>query len=178
MFWEDERQLWIEQRAPRVRPIFQFTYSFEQLNVLQLRLSSRFPTCSRSRSLSLPSHSSSLPSSPTPPLPLWDNPRLLSPSTIPFPDASSHKSKTSRMAAGGSQWKLLCLILSILSNDRATTWGFTKCLNDKAGTRYFCDHILRLHHGHHQKRYVGMDDREHELTLTERNSACTWWPNK
>jgi len=42
-------------------------------------------------------------------------------------------------------------------------WGFTKCLNDKSRTRYLCDHVFRLHQGHHQKRYVGMDDREHEV---------------
>jgi len=58
------------------------------LSYILLIICNRFPahrtpllsnaTCSSSRSLSLPSHSSSLPSSSTPPLPLLDNPRYLS----------------------------------------------------------------------------------------------------
>ena len=43
------------------------------------------------------------------------------------------------------------------------TWGFTKCLNDKSGTKYFCDHVFLLHRGHYQKRYIGIDDPENEL---------------
>jgi len=133
---------------------------------------------------SLPSHSSSLPSSSTPPHPLLDDPRFLPPisfhlSTIPFPNAPPHKSKTSRRAAEGFQSKWLSDVVNFVEkNDRVNTWGFMECLNDKAGTRYFCDYVFRSHQGHHQKRYVGMDDREHELFSDWEKSCLCLVPKK
>ena len=36
-------------------------------------------------------------------------------------------------------------------------------VRDQIQHKHFCGHVTRLHHIHHQKRYIGMDDREQEL---------------
>ena len=96
---------------------------------------------SRSRSLSLPSYSSSTP------LPLLDNPRYLSPS-IPQPNASPHKSNTFKTAAKGFQWISLCLILSSLSIRMTQYMRFYRVperVRDQIQRKYFCERVFRLH---------------------------------
>jgi len=74
--------------------------------------------------------------------------------------------KTSRSAAEGSPWKLLCPILST-SSKRTTTHEALRSawtiIRDQMQRKYVCDHVSRLRHRHHQEIYVGMVDQEHEL---------------
>jgi len=129
-------------------------------------------SCSRSCSLSLPSHSSSSWTT-TLPLPLLDDPQFISfhPSSVPFLNASPHKFKTLRRASEGfnGYYCVWFCQREEWQNEYMRFYGALEWqIQDQIQHKHFGDHIFRLHRETARRDTLEWTTKNMSYTLTEK----------